>query len=81
MSNSSLSFNSGDLISIRAKPNSSKSELVWDDENNKFNGFVHSIANNNKANNELVKLFKKQLKLRVEIVSGLKSRNKKVKIL
>lgn len=76
-----IDFNSGDLIYVRAKPNSSKSELIWDNENMRFDGFLHSIADNNKANNELVKLFKNQLKLRVEIVSGIKSRNKKVVVL
>lgn len=77
----SKSFISGDIIEIYAKPNSSKSELIFDDENNRFNAFLHSIPDDNRANDELVKLFKKQLKLRVELISGFKSRNKKVKVL
>jgi uncharacterized protein (TIGR00251 family) len=74
-------FSSGDIIEIRAKPNSSKSILEWDPKNNKMNAFLHSIPDDNKANDELIKLFKKQLKLKVELISGHKSKNKKVKIL
>jgi len=74
-------FSSQDIIIVRAKPNSSKSELIWNNEYQRFDAFLHSIPDDNKANSELVKLFKKQLKLRVEIISGLKSRNKKMKIL
>lgn len=70
-----------ETIEIRAKPNSSKSEIVYDFEKDIVNAFLHSIPDDNKANKELVKLFKKQLKLKVEIISGFKSRNKKVKIL
>ena len=74
-------FELGDMILIKAKPNSSKSILEWDGEKNKFNAFMHSIPDDNKANKELVKLFKKQLKLKVEIISGFKSKDKKVKFL
>jgi uncharacterized protein (TIGR00251 family) len=76
-----INFSLGDIILIRAKPNSSKSELIWDDKNNKMLAFLHSIPDDNKANDELIKLFKKQLKLKVEIISGFKSRDKKVKVL
>lgn len=69
-----------EIIEIRAKPNSSKSEITFD-ENNKIIVYLKSIPDENKANNELIKLFKKQLKLKVEIISGFKSRNKKLKIL
>jgi len=74
-------FSSDDIIEIRAKPNSSKSELVMDEKSNKVLAFLHSIPDDNKANEELVKLFKKQLKLKVELVTGFKSRDKKVRVL
>ena len=75
------SFKSQDIIEIRAKPNSSKSLLIFDDENNMVIAFLHSVPDNGKANTELVKLFKKQLKLRVELIKGFKSRDKKVLVL
>ena len=78
---SPASFSHDEIIEVRAKPNSSKSVLVWDDEKKKMNAFLHSIAEGGKANSELVKLFWKQLKIRVELVSGARSRNKKVKVL
>jgi len=74
-------FEIGNILIIRAKPNSSKSEIVFNKETDKFDVFIHSIPDDNKANKELVKLFKKQLKLKVEIISGFKSRDKKVKII
>ncbi len=76
-----INFSYDDIISIKAKPNSSKSQLVWDDENKRFLAFLHSIPDDNKANDELVKLFKKQLRIKVEIISGFKSKDKKVKVL
>jgi len=71
----------GNTILIKAKPNSSKSNLEWDEDKNIFNAYLHSIPDDNKANEELIKLFKKELKLKVEIISGFKSKNKKVIIL
>lgn len=76
-----MEFKEGEIIEIRAKPGSSKSILEWDIEKNQFNAFLHSIPEDNKANEELVKLFKKQFKLRVELVSGFKGKDKKVKVL
>lgn len=73
-------FNKGDVIVVKAKPNSSKSLLIWDSETSTIAAYLHSIPDDNKANDELVKLFKKQLKLKVEIISGFKSKNKKIKI-
>jgi uncharacterized protein (TIGR00251 family) len=72
---------SGEIIEVWAKPNSSKSNIEWDNENKRFNVFLHSIPDDGKANQELIKLFKKKFKLKVEIIKGLKSRNKLIKIL
>ncbi|MCA9460152.1 MAG: DUF167 domain-containing protein [Nanoarchaeota archaeon] len=69
------------VIGIKAKPNSSKSILEWDLKNNRVNAFLHSIPDDGKANDELIKLFKRQLKLKVELVSGFKSRDKKLRVL
>ncbi len=69
-------FKLNDIIEVRAKPNSSKSEIIFQED--KILVFLKSIPDDNKANEELVKLFKKQLKLKVEIISGFKSKNKKL---
>jgi len=69
------------IIEVRAKPNSSKTILIWNNGLKRVDAFLHSIPDGGKANAELVKLFKKQLKLKVEIISGEKSRNKKVCVL
>jgi len=46
----------GDLFTIRAKPISSKSILVWDDSLNRFDAFLHSIPGDGKANLELIEI-------------------------
>ncbi|MCA9495886.1 MAG: DUF167 domain-containing protein [Nanoarchaeota archaeon] len=74
-----MNFEKNELYSVRVKVNSSKSGIVIEDD--KIIVYLHSIPINNKANEELVKLFKKELKLKVEIIKGLKSRNKIIKIL
>ena len=66
----------GDILELKVKANSSKSEIIF--ENNVVNVFLKSIPEDNKANDELIKLFKKQLKLKVEIICGFKSKNKKI---
>lgn len=73
-----LDFKSGDFIKIKVKPNSSKSEIQYD---NGYIAFLKSIPKYNKANDELIKLFKRKYKLKVEIVSGFTSKNKKLKII
>ena len=55
-----------DIINIRVHTKSSKSIILFDVKNNLINVYVHSIASDNRANLD---------------VSGLKSRNKKIKIL
>ncbi len=72
---------SGNIFFVKAKPNSSKSEILWNKNSSKFEVFLHRVPDNNKANEELIKLFKKEYKIRIEIVSGLKSKNKKIKVL
>lgn len=81
MKNNFPKFSHGETIIIKAKPKSSKSELVWDKENKKIVAFLHSVPENNKANEELIRLFRKNLKLKIEIISGIKGRDKKIKIL
>lgn len=77
----SLNFVKNNIYELKIKPNSSKSEIVFNSNSQKIDVFLHSIPQDNKANLELITLFKKKLKLKVEIISGFKSKNKKIKIL
>ena len=71
-------FQIGEIISIRVKPNSSKSQLIFSNELNI--AYLKSVPIDNKANEELVKLFKKDYKVKIEIISGHTSKSKKIKI-
>jgi uncharacterized protein (TIGR00251 family) len=71
-------FESNKVYQIKVKPNSSRSEIHIEED--MIIVFLKSIPQDDKANLELVKLFKKNLKLKIEIISGLKSKNKKIKI-
>lgn len=75
------SLKSGDVFEIKARPNSSKSEVIWDKDLEKIVVYVHSVPDNNKANLEILKVLRKEFKLRCEIVSGDKSREKKLRVL
>ena len=66
-------------LSIKVKPNSSKSEF---DEKNSL-AFLKAPPKNNKANIELIKLLAKHFKVsssQVKIIKGLRSREKVVEI-
>jgi len=62
------------LLKLKVIPNSSKLELT--EENNKLKLYLKAVPDKNKANFELIKFFKKQYQLKVEIRSGTKSRDK-----
>lgn len=68
-----------DLLEVRVIPNSSRTELK--EENGKLKLYLKSVPEKNKANSELVKFFKKNLGLKIEIISGKRSRGKVLKIL
>jgi len=74
-----MEFKKNEIYSVRVKLNSSKSEIITEED--KIIIYLHSMPIDNKANQELIKLFRKQLKLKIEILKGLKSRNKTIKIL
>jgi uncharacterized protein (TIGR00251 family) len=64
-------------ITIRAKPNSPKTEIVtYDDEKKAYKVNVHAPPEGGKANIEIVKFFSKLTKKKVRIVSGLTSKEK-----
>ena len=66
------------LIRINVTPNASKTELV--EENEQLKLYLKAVPDKNKANQELIKFFKKEFNLKVEIKSGMKNRNKVLKI-
>ncbi len=61
-------------IKIKVKTNKSKQSIVKEDENYIVN--LKSSPIENKANKELIKLFKKELGLDVRIKRGLRSKDK-----
>lgn len=67
----------GDVVEVKVKPNASKSEVLGCEQGVlKVN--VKAPADKGKANKELIKLLSKHYKKKVEIISGLKSRDKRV---
>lgn len=66
-------------LKIKVIPNSSQQKAVF--ENNQWKIYLHTIPDKNKANRELIQFFKKQFGLRVEIISGMKSREKTLRVL
>lgn len=71
------------LINIKVKPNSKVSKIIKIDENN-YEVFLKSLPVDNKANQELVQLLASYFsisKSNVEILKGIKSKNKLVKII
>jgi len=67
------------LLSVKVKSNASKTEIIGF-----IDGVLHvrvkSVADKGKANAELVKFLRKVTGKRVEIVKGLRSRDKIVRI-
>ena len=67
----------GEIIQVKVKPNAPKTEVLgMDNDILKVN--VNAPPDKGKANKELIKVLSKHFKKRVEIVSGLKSRDKRV---
>ena len=69
------------LISIRVVPNASKNEVVIDIGSDVVKVKINEVPEEGKANGELIKFFKKELGLKVEIVKGQKNRNKILKLI
>lgn len=65
-------------LTIRVIPNSSKLRLVEQDQKLKL--YLTSPAEKGKANSQLIKFFKKELNLKVIIISGERSKEKVLKL-
>ena len=69
------------ILKIIVKPNSPKNEVVAVDEaRNALRVNIKAPPDKGKANKEVIKFFSKLFKKKVEIVSGLKSKVKMLKI-
>lgn len=76
-----IDVNEKELVKIIVKPNSVKNELIgFDSGKEAYVVRIKAKAEKGKANIEVVKFFSKLLKRRVEIVKGLKSREKTLKL-
>ena len=68
-------------IKIYVKPNAKKSEVTGYDETRKaVKVDIKAPAEDNKANIEVIKFFKKLLKKEIKITKGLKSKEKYLKL-
>lgn len=68
-------------IKVIVKTNSPKTEVVgFDEDRSALKLNVNAIPENNKANIEIIKFFKKHLKKQVRIMSGFKSKEKVIGI-
>lgn len=62
------------LLPVRVIPNSSRQDVV--EESGKVKVYLQAVPDKNKANLELIKLFKKHFGVRVKIKQGERSREK-----
>lgn len=69
----------GNQITLKVVPGASRTELVMENEQLKL--FLKNQPEKGKANLALVKYFKKEFKLNVEVVKGKTCRNKVLRIL
>ena len=66
-------------LTLKVIPNARTTKLT--EENDALKLYLHAPPEKDKANRELIRFFKQEFKHRVEIVSGLKSREKVLQIL
>ncbi|MBS3116398.1 YggU family protein [Candidatus Woesearchaeota archaeon] len=67
------------IIKVKISPNSSQNKIK--EENELLKVYVKAPLEKGKANGELIRFFKKELKLQVIIISGEKARTKLLKVL
>lgn len=68
------------VISLQVKPNSKKSEFFFDEEKKIYVFCVKSPAEDGKANDEVLKIIKKEWGKEGKIISGATSRKKLIKL-
>jgi len=67
------------LLLLKVIPNASQTKLI--EEDHKLKLYLSAIPDKNKTNTQLIKFFKKEFNLKVEIKSGERSRQKVLRIL
>jgi len=67
------------IFSLRVTPNASRTELK--EEDGKLKLYLQAVPEKGKANAAVIKFFKKEFNLKVEIKSGSKSRDKVLRVL
>ena len=68
-----------DCFKLKVTPNSSKTKLI--EENGKLKLYLKAIPDKNKANLELIKFFKREFGLKVEIKFGMRGKEKVLRVL
>jgi len=68
-------------VKVIVRPNSPKTEIIaYDKARDAWRIRVAAPPENNRANKEIIKFFRKRFKKKVEIISGFSSRNKVLQI-
>ncbi len=69
-------------LSIIVKPSSPVSKVIgWDESKKALRVAIAAVPDKDKANKEVVKFFSKLLGKKVEIIKGMRSRKKVLKVL
>lgn len=68
-----------DEFSLRVTPNASRTELK--EEDGKLKLYLQAVPEKGKANAAVIKFFKKEFNIKVEIKSGERSRDKVIRVL
>lgn len=67
------------IIKIKVYPKSGREEIIKISENS-YKVYLKKPADDNKANIELIKLLRKHFKKNINIIKGLKSRDKIIEV-
>jgi len=66
-------------FNLRVVPRSNRNELK--EQDGKFKLYIKAVPEKGRANREIVRFFKKKCNLKVEIVSGEKSKDKILRVI
>jgi len=65
-------------LQVKVVPNSSREELI--EEDNRLKLYLKAVSDKDKANKELIRFFKREFDLHVEIKSGRYAREKMLRV-
>lgn len=76
----SCHINNG-FLTVIVRPNAKKTEIIgWDDAQSALRIAVAAVPDKDKANKELIRFLSRELKAKVSIKSGAKSRKKVIQV-